>query len=64
MIMMRFAKAKAAKKRILRCKKPIKMWDVIVHNITISKLVETENNAIYLIGCFRWSCKTISFVIA
>ena len=53
MIMMRFAKAKAAKKRTLRCKKPIKMWDVIVHNITISKLVETENNAIYLIECFR-----------
>ena len=31
-------------------KKPIKIWDVNVDNIVISKLVETKNNPKYLIG--------------
>ena len=30
--------------------KPIKIWDVNVHNIVISKLVETKNICKYLIG--------------
>ena len=32
--------------------KPIKIWDVNVHNIVTSKLVETKNICKYLIGYF------------
>ena len=31
-------------------KKPIKIWDVNVDNIVISKLVKTKTNSKYLIG--------------
>ena len=31
-------------------KKPIKIWDVNVDNIVISKLIETKTNSKYLIG--------------
>ena len=30
-------------------KKPIKVWDVNVDNVVISKLIETKNNSKYLI---------------
>ena len=30
-------------------KKPIKIWDVNVDNIVISKLVETKNNSKYFV---------------
>ena len=31
-------------------KKPIKIWDIDVDNIVISKLVKTKTNSKYLIG--------------
>ena len=47
---LRFGKTKVAKKEFYGPKKPIKIWDVDVDNIDISKLVETKNNSQYLIG--------------
>ena len=43
--MLRFEEAKVTKE-----KKPIKIWDVNVDNIVISKLVKTNTNSKYLIG--------------
>ena len=42
--MLRFNKKKEAKEEF---KKPIKIWDVNVDNIIISKLLETQNNSKY-----------------
>ena len=41
---------KNSKRKVLCCKKPIKIWDVNVDNIVISKLIETKTNSKYLIG--------------
>ena len=48
--MLRFGKKKAIKKTHYAAKKPIKIWDVNVDNIVISKLIETKTNSKYLIG--------------
>ena len=37
-------------KRFYAAKKPIKIWDVNVDNIVVSKLVETKTDSRYLIG--------------
>ena len=42
--MLRFGKIKAAKEEFYRANKPIKILDVDVDNIVISKLFETKNN--------------------
>ena len=42
--MLRFGKIK-------KRKNSIKIWDVYVDNIVISKLIETKSNPQYLIGC-------------
>ena len=39
-----------AKEEFYAAKKPMKIWDVNVDNIVISKLVETKTNSKYLIG--------------
>ena len=49
-IMLRFGKIKVAKEKFYGAKKPIKIWDVNVDNIVISKLIERNNNSKYLIG--------------
>ena len=41
---------KSNKRKVLCCEKPIKIWDVDVDNIVISKLIETKTNCKYLIG--------------
>ena len=46
--MLRFGKTKVAKEEFYGAKKPIKIWDVNVDNIVISKLIETKNNSKYL----------------
>ena len=46
--MLRFVKTRVAKGEFYSTKEPIKMWDVNVDNIFISKLVETKNNYKYL----------------
>ena len=47
--MLRFGE-RNSKRKVLCFKKPIKIWDVNVDNIDISKLVETKTNSKYLIG--------------
>ena len=50
--MLRLGKAKVAKEEFYSLKMPIKIYDVNVDNIVISKLVETKNSCKYLIGYF------------
>ena len=47
---MRLGKAKVEKEEFYDAKRPIKIWDVNVNKIVISKLVATKNNSKYLIG--------------
>ena len=47
---MRNSKRKIAEEKFYAAKKPIKIWDVNVDNIVISKLVKTKTNSKYLIG--------------
>ena len=46
--MLRFGETKIAKQKFYAAKKPIKIWDVNVDNIVISKLVKTKTK--YLVG--------------
>ena len=48
--MLRFRKTIVAKQEFNDAKKPIKIWDVHVNNIVISRLVETKKNSRYLVG--------------
>ena len=48
--MLRFGEREIAKERFYAAKKPIKIWDVNVDNIAISKLVKTKSNSKYCIG--------------
>ena len=48
--MMRFGDIETAKENIYAAKRPIKIRDVNVDNIVISKLVKTETNSKYVIG--------------
>ena len=45
-----FGEKEIAKKKFYAGKKPIKIWDVNVDNIVISKLIETKTNSKYFIG--------------
>ena len=48
---MRFGEKEIAKEKFYAAKKPIKIWDVNVDNIVISKLIETKTNSSkYLVG--------------
>ena len=48
-IMLRFGETKVSKERFHAAKKPIKIWDVNVNNIVITKLVKTKTNSKYSI---------------
>ena len=48
--MLKFGKTNAAKEELYGIRKPINIWDVNVHNIVTSKLVETKSNLKYLNG--------------
>ena len=39
-----------AKEKFYVVKKPVKIWDVNVDNVVVSKLVETKTNSNYMIG--------------
>ena len=41
--MLRFREGEIVKEKFYASKKPIKIWDVNVDNIVISKLVKTKN---------------------
>ena len=48
--MLRFGEKKLTKQTFYTVKKPIKIWDVNVDNIDISKLARIKTNSKYLIG--------------
>ena len=48
--MLRFYKIKVAKEQFYGAKNPLKIWDINVDNIGISKLVGIKNNSEYIIG--------------
>ena len=48
--MCRFGETKVTKEIFYAAKKPMKIWDVYVNNIVISKLIETKDNSKYLIA--------------
>ena len=48
--MLRFGETKAIKQKFYAAKKLIKIWDVNVDNIVISKFIGTKTNSKYLIG--------------
>ena len=48
--MLIFGETKVTKEKFYAAKKPIKIWDVNVDNIVISKLAKTKTNSKYLIG--------------
>ena len=48
--MLKFGEKKVTKETFYAAKKPIKIWDVNVDNIVVSKLIETKTNSKYLIG--------------
>ena len=43
--MVKFGKREISKEKFYAAKKPIKLWDVNVDNIVISKLVITKTNS-------------------
>ena len=47
---MKFGEREIAKESFYAAKRPIKIWDVNVDNIFISKFVKTKTNSKYLIG--------------
>ena len=48
--MARFGDREIAKEKFYVAKRPIKIWDVNVDSIVISKLVKTKTDSKYLIG--------------
>ena len=48
--MVRFGYRETAKERLYAAKNPVKIWDVNVDNIVVSKLVKTKINPKCLIG--------------
>ena len=48
--MLKSGKTEVAKEKLYAAEKPIKIWDVNVDNIVISKLIKTKTNSKYLIG--------------
>ena len=48
--MVKFGEGEIAKENFYAAKRPIKIWDVNVDNIFISKFVKTKTNSKYLIG--------------
>ena len=47
---MKFGEEEIGKEKFHVSKKPIKIWDVNVDNVIMSKLVKTKTNSKYLIG--------------
>ena len=58
--MVRFGEKETAKEKFYAAKKPIKIWDVNVDNIVISKLVKIKTNSKYLDNDIRPSVLIMS----
>ena len=61
--MLRFGETKVTKEKFYAAKKPIKIWDVNVDNIVISKLVKTKTNSKYLIGYLDKAIRPLVLII-
>ena len=59
--MARFGEKEIAKEKFYAAKKPVKIFDVNVDNIVISKLIEAKTNSKHLIGIKLESYNTINF---
>ena len=60
---MRFLKTKKAKEKFHTTKKPIKIWDVNVDDIVISKLIKTKTNSKYLIAYLVKAIRALALII-
>ena len=61
--MVKFGKTEIAKQKFYAAKKPIKIWNVNVDNIVISKLVKTKTNSKYLIGYLDKDIRPLVWII-
>ena len=61
--MLRFGKTKVAINEFYGAKKAIKLWDVNVDNIVISKLVKTKGNCKYLIEYFDDAIRPLVLIL-
>ena len=61
--MLRFGETKVTKEKFYAAKKPIKIWNVNIDNIVISKLVKTKTNYKYLIGYSNKDTKPLVLII-
>ena len=61
--MVRFGDRKIAKEKFYAAKRPIKIWDVNVDSIFISKLIKTKTNSKYLIGYLEKTIKLLLLII-
>ena len=50
-IILRLGETRVAKEEPCSVKNPMQIWDVDVNNIAISKLFETRNSSMSVIGC-------------
>ena len=62
--MVKSGKTEIARETFYTAKKPIKIWDVIVDNIVISKLVKAKTNSKYLIGYLDKDIKPLVLIIS
>ena len=60
---MRVGDREIAKKSFMLQKKPIKIWDVNVDNIVISKLVKTKTNSKCSIGYLEKAIKPLVLIM-
>ena len=61
--MVKFGKTEIAKKKFYAAKKAIKVWDVNVHNIVISKLVKTKTDSEYLIAYLDKDIRSLDLIM-
>ena len=61
--MVRFREREIAKETFYAAKRPIKIWDVNVDSIVISKLVKPKTNSKYLIGCLDKTVRPLLLII-
>ena len=61
--MLRFGETKIAKEKIYDAKTPIKIWNVNVDNIVISKLVKIKINSRYLIAYLDKTIRPLILII-
>ena len=61
--MLRFVETKLAKEKFYGAKKQMKVWDVDVNNISISKLLEKKDNSKYLIRFLDKVIKSLLLIL-